>query len=128
MHSYRMYLHVAEYAHICKICICQIPIDQLWERGKYVCSRSKDVTDLAKKRKMWIVCEFIQESKDINYTYEGKSLVHIGNSGNYESTQGTLLALVSTSSTIRGLLYLAISSCCSLSILSNCSIMSSSLT
>ena len=81
-----------------------------------------------KEKKMWIVCEFIQESKDINYTYEGKSLVHIGDSGNYESTQGTLLALVSTSSTIRGLLYLAISSCCSLSILSNCSIMSSSLT
>ena len=49
-------------------------------------------------------------------------------SGNHESTQGMFLALVSASSTIRGLLYLTISSCCSLSSLSNCSITSSSLT
>merc|ERR1711874_805839 len=55
-------------------------------------------------------------------------LVQIGNSVYHKSTQGMFLALVSASSTIRGLLYLAISSCCPLSILSNCSIKSSSLT
>ena len=50
--------------------------------------------------------------------------------GNQDSSQGMFLAFVSTSCStmMRGLLYLPISSCCSLSILSNCSITSSSLT